>query len=77
MRKLRLSVLAATLAFATFGCATQEAVAVRPPPCPGAAWVEGHYGPYGHWHAGHWVCPAVVVVPPSPARAPAVVVNGQ
>ncbi len=68
MRKLRLAVLAATLATA-LGCATQETVVVRPPPCPGATWVQGHYGPYGHWHAGHWVCPEVVVVPPRPAAS--------
>ncbi len=73
MRKLRLAVLAVTVA-TTLGCATQEAVVVRAPPCPGGTWVQGHYGPYGHWHAGHWVCPEVVVPPRPP---PAVVVTGQ
>lgn len=37
------------------GCIVRERV-VAPAPCPGAVWVEGHYGPYGHWHPGHWVC---------------------
>jgi len=73
MRKLTLAVLALTMAAGVLGCAT-ETVVVRPPPCPGGTWVQGHYGPYGHWHAGHWVCPEVVVVPPRPT--PAVVVAG-
>ena len=74
MRKLSLSVLATTVALSALGCATQEAVVRAPPPCPGAAWVQGHYGPYGHWHAGHWVCPEVVVAPRPPAGT--VVVTG-
>jgi hypothetical protein len=32
----------------------------RPPPpagyCAGWVWVQGHYGPYGRWHPGHWRC---------------------
>ncbi len=38
------------------GCVVRERV-VAAAPCPGAVWVEGHYGPHGHWHPGHWVCP--------------------
>jgi hypothetical protein len=42
------------------GCIVRERVVVRDrvPPCPGGVWVEGHYGPYGHWHSGYWRCPS-------------------
>ncbi len=41
------------------GCIVRERVVLRDqaPPCRGGIWVEGHYGPYGHWHPGHWQCP--------------------
>ena len=43
------------------GCVVHETQVVRAPPhCPGGVWIEGHYGPYGHWHPGHWRCPGVV-----------------
>ncbi len=65
MRPLRIAALALLLPLS--GCLVRTArPAPPPPPCPGAAWVEGHTGPYGHWHPGHWICPAprpVVVVP--------------
>ena len=38
------------------GCVVRERV-VAAAPCPGAFWVEGHYGPHGHWHPAHWQCP--------------------
>jgi hypothetical protein len=46
------------------GCVVEERpVMVRPaPPCPGAMWIGGHYGPRGRWHPGHWRCPGVVEV---------------
>jgi hypothetical protein len=61
MRRLRLAALLGVLA-AAGGCVVHEREYVRPaPPCRGAMWVEGFYGPYGHWHPGYWRCPAVVV----------------
>ena len=58
--------LAALLASATAltGCIFEERPVVihRAPPCPGAMWIGGHYGPRGYWHPGHWRCPGVVEV---------------
>ena len=28
--------------------------------CDGGVWIEGHRGPHGRWHDGHWRCPGVV-----------------
>jgi hypothetical protein len=43
------------------GCVVRErTVAARPGTCPGGYWIEGHYGPRGRWHPGHWRCPGVV-----------------
>jgi len=43
------------------GCVVRErTVAARPGRCPGGYWVEGHRGPHGRWHEGHWRCPGVV-----------------
>jgi hypothetical protein len=74
MRNLRLSLLAVVATLWGVGCAAHESVATRPPPCPGAAWVEGHYGPSGKWHPAHWVCPAPLAAPvpvvPTPVAAP-------
>ncbi len=55
--------LAFALALTAGGCVVHERVAVRPvpAPCPGGVWIAGHYGPYGHWHPGHWQCPAMIV----------------
>ncbi len=46
------------------GCVVEERPAVVRPaaPCRGAVWVEGHHGPRGRWHPGHWRCPGVVEV---------------
>jgi hypothetical protein len=30
--------------------------------CPGGVWIEGHYGPRGRWHRGHWRCPGAIEV---------------
>lgn len=30
--------------------------------CPGGVWIEGHYGPRGRWHRGHWRCPGVIEI---------------
>jgi hypothetical protein len=49
---------------AVSGCIVEERPVVvrRPPPCPGAMFIGGHYGPRGYWHPGHWRCPGVVEV---------------
>ncbi len=51
--------LAVTLGTAAEGCYVGPA---HPGHCPGGYWVEGHYGPRGRWHPGHWRCPGVVEV---------------
>ncbi len=54
---------AALLSSALAGCVVRERTYARtaypppPPPCAGGVWVDGHHGPYGHWHPGHWRCP--------------------
>jgi hypothetical protein len=47
-----------------FGCVVHERAAVVRPAssCAGGVWVEGHYGPHGAWHEGHWRCPGVIEV---------------
>ena len=40
------------------GCVVEE----RRGHCPGGYWIEGHYGPRGRWHSGHWRCPGAVEV---------------
>ena len=53
--------LAVVLATAVSGCVVREQrVASGPGRCRGAYWVEGHYGPRGHWHHAHWRCPGEV-----------------
>jgi hypothetical protein len=44
------------------GCVVRERVVARPGPpgCPGGVWIEGHRGPRGRFHPGHWRCPGVV-----------------
>jgi hypothetical protein len=42
------------------GCVVESNV--RRAPCPGGWWVEGHYGPRGRWHPGHWRCPGAIEV---------------
>jgi hypothetical protein len=62
MSVLRALLLSSLVAVALSGCVVEERTAVRRPPCPGGYWMEGHYGPYGHWRSGHWRCPGVVEV---------------
>ncbi|HVZ75120.1 MAG TPA: hypothetical protein VHJ20_22210 [Polyangia bacterium] len=55
--------LGTMLAAPLSGCLVRErTVAVAPggPACRGGVWIEGHYGPRGRWHRGHWRCPGVV-----------------
>ena len=59
LRNLLVAVLAA-VAFS--GCVVEERTSARPAPCRGAVWVEGHYGPRGAWHPGHWRCPGVIEI---------------
>jgi hypothetical protein len=35
---------------------------VRGEHCRGGYWVEGHRGPRGRWHEGHWRCPGVIEI---------------
>ena len=63
MSTLRTLVIAVLAAAALSGCVVEERSYAAPPPrCRGAAWVDGHYGPRGAWHPGHWRCPGVVEV---------------
>ena len=50
MMRLKIIVLALALAMPLAGCVVYP----TPPPRAGAVWVPGYYGPYGHWHQGHW-----------------------
>ncbi len=62
MSMVRSSALLVFLAIAVGGCVVEARPVGRPlPPCPGGAWIEGHYGPYGRWHPGHWRCPGAVI----------------
>ncbi len=57
------TLLVGTLATLTLaGCIVEERPARPAPQCRGAVWVEGHYGPRGAWHPGHWRCGGVVEV---------------
>jgi hypothetical protein len=63
MNPARLLVLVALVAgsIAVLGCVVEDRTAVnRPAGCAGGRWIEGHYGPRGRWHPGHWRCPGVV-----------------
>ena len=42
------------------GCVVRERRVANGPNCRGAVWIDGHYGPRGRWHPGHWRCPGVV-----------------
>jgi hypothetical protein len=60
-RLLLAGVMLVSSAGAISGCVVRErTVASRPGRCPGGYWVEGHHGPRGRWHPGHWRCPGVV-----------------
>ena len=61
LMKHALLALASFVTVALSGCVVHEREVVRAPPrCPGGVWIEGHYGPHGHWHPAHWRCPGVV-----------------
>ena len=63
MQTLRILMTAILTAGALSGCVVEERTYAAPAPrCRGAVWVEGHYGPRGAWHPGHWRCPGVVEV---------------
>jgi hypothetical protein len=47
---------------ALVSCRPRVVVVERRPECPGGVWIEGHRGPRGRWHPGHWRCPGVVEV---------------
>ena len=47
------ALVAFALALAS-GCVVRER-------CAGAVWVEGHHGPHGEWHRGHWRCASGVI----------------
>jgi len=61
MRLILAGLLFLSAATGLSSCVVRErAVATGPGRCPGGAWIEGHYGPRGRWHPGHWRCPGVV-----------------
>jgi hypothetical protein len=63
MSVLRTLVPVAFIAISLSGCVVEARSEVRPVPrCRGAEWIDGHYGPRGAWHRGHWRCPGVVEV---------------
>ena len=63
MTTLRTLVVAILAVVALSGCVVEERSYAAPAPrCHGATWVDGHYGPRGAWHRGHWRCPGVVEV---------------
>jgi len=62
MNFARALIPAALFAIALTGCVVEDRGYRPEPRCRGAVWVDGHYGPRGAWHAGHWRCPGVVEV---------------
>jgi hypothetical protein len=57
MKRMPLGLSLALALFGAGGCVVHERVVARPPPpCGEAVWVEGHYGPHGHWQPAHWRC---------------------
>jgi hypothetical protein len=63
VKRLRWFLLAVTTAWALTGCIVRERVVAERPVgggCPGGYYIEGHRGPHGRWHPGHWRCPGVV-----------------
>jgi hypothetical protein len=62
MNLTRALIPAVLVALSLSGCIVEERTAAPAPRCRGAVWVEGHYGPRGAWHPGHWRCPGVVEV---------------
>jgi hypothetical protein len=62
MHALKMAALALLLIVPVVGCTVHTVVVERHPPCPGGVWIDGHYGPRGRWHPGHWRCPGVIEV---------------
>jgi hypothetical protein len=56
-----LAIFGLCLALGTIGAGCYVGPA-HPCHCPGGYWVEGHYGPRGRWHPGHWRCPGVIEI---------------
>jgi len=61
MSTLRAMLLPTLVALLLSGCVVEARPVGPPPPCVGGRWIEGHYGPYGRWHPGHWRCPGAVI----------------
>ena len=61
-RILSFGLLAALAIGSLTSCIVRERTVAGPGRCPGGVWMEGHYGPAGRWHPGHWRCPGVVEV---------------
>jgi hypothetical protein len=59
-RLLSFGVLGAVLVGTLSACVVREERVERPGRCEGGVWIEGHHGPAGRWHPGHWRCPGVV-----------------
>ena len=58
MRKLLLALgfFVAGIGIVTPACVVRETRVARHD-CAGGVWIDGHYGPRGRWHPGHWRCP--------------------
>jgi hypothetical protein len=61
-RLLRFGFFAALAVGSLTSCVVRERTVARPGGCPGGVWIEGHEGPGGRWHPGHYRCPGVVEV---------------
>jgi hypothetical protein len=65
-RHIGLGLMALLLAGSTgAGCVVRErSMVARPGPgpqrCEAGVWIDGHYGPRGRWHPGHWRCRGMV-----------------
>jgi hypothetical protein len=63
MKRAVMFVMLATTIGSASACVVREREYARGPGprgCAGGVWVEGHRGPAGRWHEGHWRCPGVV-----------------
>jgi hypothetical protein len=58
-RLLMLLALVTGLGSAT-GCVVHDRRVASANRCRNGVYIEGHYGPRGHWHPGHWRCPGEV-----------------
>src|SRR3954469_16250754 len=60
MRLILAGALFLSAATGLSSCVVRGRPLSRPRGGPGGFWVEGHHGPRGRWHPGHWRCPGVV-----------------